>query len=405
MSSLEAAKKIIHKLRDHGHVALLAGGCVRDRLLGGTPQDHDVATDAPPQRVCEIFRRTKKVGVQFGVILVRLGGCDVEVATFRTDGDYLDGRRPERVQFTNAEADARRRDFTINGMFYDPFEDRVVDYVGGQQDLAARLVRCIGEPRDRFAEDHLRMLRAVRFAARLGFDIEAGTFAAIRELAPRIHAISAERIRMELEMILADPARARGWRLMAESGLVPHLVASARWEEAQATRTEAVLAALPKDVDEAVGFAAMLSSFEPSAAARICRELKCSNDVIQSVGFLLGWSPRIIGPQPPELADLKMLIASLMFPQLATLARAVCRADQIDASSLEASVQRAAGIPLDRAAPPPLVTGDDLLAMGIPPGPEYSRVLEAIYRGQQNEEIHNRSEALATARRMLRKSE
>ena len=175
----EDAARVVEELRAGGHVAYFAGGCVRDMLLGLEPKDFDVATDAPPERVRKLFRNSQAVGAAFGVILVRTGGSSVEVATFRSDGAYLDGRHPEHVRFTTAEEDARRRDFTINGLFFDPISGDVIDYVGGREDLAARWIRAIGEPGARFAEDHLRMLRAIRFAARFDFAIEANTAAAI----------------------------------------------------------------------------------------------------------------------------------------------------------------------------------------------------------------------------------
>ena len=207
----QAANKITTVLRENGHAALFAGGCVRDELLGRPPKDYDVATDAPPEAVVKLFRNTSQVGAKFGVVIVRWGGRQTEVATFRADGAYLDGRHPEQVTFSDAKADAERRDFTINGMFLDPQGGQVIDYVNGRIDLQDRLIRAIGDPDRRFAEDHLRMLRAVRFATQLGFAIEPTTAQAIRSHADQLPQISEERIRMELEQILGDPARGSGW--------------------------------------------------------------------------------------------------------------------------------------------------------------------------------------------------
>jgi len=198
---------IIRVLREQGYQALLAGGCVRDLLMGRTPKDWDVATDAAPEAVLRLFARTEAVGAQFGVVIVSLEDGRYEVARFRRDGRYLDGRHPEEVEFSGPEEDARRRDFTINGMFYDPLAERLIDFVGGQEDLEGKQVRAIGEPRQRFAEDYLRLLRAARFAARLGFQIEAETFAAIREMAPCIRRVSAERARDELTRLLTEGGR------------------------------------------------------------------------------------------------------------------------------------------------------------------------------------------------------
>src|SRR5688572_13668746 len=200
-STRQDALAVVQRLRGAGHVAYFAGGCVRDLLLGLEPKDYDVATDAPPDRVRELFKRTQAVGQAFGVILVRVGRSQVEVATFRTDGTYLDGRRPSEVRFTTAEEDARRRDFTINGLFLDPMEnDRIIDYVGGQEDLAARRLRAIGDPAARFGEDHLRLLRAVRFAARFSLEIAPATAMAIESKASSLKGISPERIAEELRL-------------------------------------------------------------------------------------------------------------------------------------------------------------------------------------------------------------
>jgi poly(A) polymerase len=213
-SDRDDALAVVRRLREAGHVAYFAGGCVRDQLLGLTPKDYDVATDAPPQRVRELFTRTDAVGAAFGVILVRHRRSQIEVATFRTDLEYRDGRRPEGVRFATAEQDAQRRDFTINGLFFDPLEDRVIDYVGGQADLEARVVRAIGEPDRRFEEDHLRLLRAVRFATRFRFKIDPATEDAIVRHAAQLARISPERIAEELLLILAPPGRTLAWALL-----------------------------------------------------------------------------------------------------------------------------------------------------------------------------------------------
>src|SRR5215212_5376030 len=218
------AESIVKRLREHGHVAYFAGGCVRDLLLGLEPKDWDVATDAPPGRVRELVSKTEAVGAAFGVILVRVGRSQVEVATFRAEGSYLDGRRPSEVRFTTAEEDAKRRDFTINGLFLDPLEgDRVIDFVGGQEDLASRTLRAIGDASARFAEDHLRLLRAVRFAARFGLEIAPLTASAIEATGPLLKGISPERIAEELRGMLCPPTRSAAWMLLWKFKLV-HVV-------------------------------------------------------------------------------------------------------------------------------------------------------------------------------------
>ena len=206
-----AARGMVECLRAAGHIAYFAGGCVRDLLLGKIPKDFDIATSARPEEVQKTFARTYAVGAHFGVVVVLKSGFQVEVATFRSDGAYLDGRRPTSVHFSSPEEDARRRDFTINGMFYDPPNESVIDFVGGREDLALQRIRAIGEPAERFAEDRLRLLRAIRFATTLDFEIEAVTWGAIKDAVAAISEISAERIREELVRIFLSPQRVRGW--------------------------------------------------------------------------------------------------------------------------------------------------------------------------------------------------
>ncbi|MBI3962249.1 MAG: CCA tRNA nucleotidyltransferase, partial [Deinococcus sp.] len=215
-----AAKEVVAQLQAAGYQALLAGGCVRDRLLGHTPHDYDVVTSAPPEQVMALFPHTVAVGAQFGVVRVLTRSYEFEVATFRSDGEYRDGRRPVQVVYADPRADAARRDFTINALFYDPVHDQVLDYVDGQKDLQARVIRAVGEPAQRFREDHLRPLRAVRLAAQLGFRIEPATYQAVQEAAPLVRTVSGERIRDELNRILTGPDPAQGFRLLQDTGLL-----------------------------------------------------------------------------------------------------------------------------------------------------------------------------------------
>src|SRR6059058_1263781 len=216
----EAARKVVARLRENGHIAYFAGGCVRDLLRGLVPKDYDIATDARPEVVQKLFPRTYAVGAHFGVIIVLEDGFQFEVATFRSDEAYIDGRHPTAVHFSSPKEDARRRDFTINGMFYDPVAEEVIDFVGGRADIAAKLVRSIDDPAHRFAEDRLRMLRAVRFATVLDYQIDAKTWDALVNNAVSIHEISAERIRDELVAIFLSENRTRGWDLLDASGLI-----------------------------------------------------------------------------------------------------------------------------------------------------------------------------------------
>ena len=220
----EAAVDIVRQLQDAGFTAFWVGGCVRDLLLNRTPGDYDIATSALPEDIEKLFRRTIAVGRKFGVMVVIVDGRQFQVATFRTEADYRDGRHPERVSFGDAMADARRRDFTINGLFYDPVREQLHDWVNGEQDLRKKIIRTIGSPQERFAEDHLRLLRAVRFATQLGFNIEAGTLTAIKQQAATIRNISAERVRDELIKLFQPPHAARGLKLLQESRLLEHVL-------------------------------------------------------------------------------------------------------------------------------------------------------------------------------------
>src|ERR1700733_320385 len=220
----KTAAKIVQQLQAAGFAAFWVGGCVRDFLLGRKPQDFDIVTDARPEQIEKLFKRTIAVGRKFGVMVVVESGHQFQVATFRAEADYKDGRRPEKIIFANAEADALRRDFTVNGLFYDPISKKLHDWVGGEKDLRAKIIRTIGPPEKRFAEDHLRLLRAVRFAAQLNFEIEPKTFAAVKSLAPKIKLISAERIRDELLKLFRPPHAARGLVLLRESGLLEQVL-------------------------------------------------------------------------------------------------------------------------------------------------------------------------------------
>ena len=397
-----AATDVITELRASGHVALLAGGCVRDRLLHAIPKDYDVATDATPQRVCRLFPRARKVGAKFGVILVRRFGCDIEVATFRADGPYSDGRHPDQVTFGTEVQDAHRRDFTINGLFLDPVKDQVIDYVDGRSDLDARLIRTIGDPYGRFAEDHLRMLRAVRFAARLGFQIESQTFSAIQACAAALETISAERIWQELKLILTDPSRALGWSLLGRTGLRQHLTPAWSPDPAADRLTAVRLAALPGvPIHGALALAATLCSLSPANANDVCRSLRLSNRAIKDVVWLVDALPRVADEASLELADLKMLMARPTWPQLMDLLQADQTANAGGLSTYDRVRHRAAAVNSDAVAPPPLLTGDDLVALGVAQGPRFGEILKAVYRAQLNEAIHTHKQAVAMACRHI----
>lgn len=397
----EGAVEIVRQLADAGHQALLAGGAVRDLLLGQAPTDYDVATDAPPERVQALFRRTRLVGVQFGVVLVPQRGRWIEVATFRSDGPYEDGRHPTHVCFTDARADALRRDFTVNGMFIDPLARRVIDYVGGRDDLEAGVIRAIGDPAARFAEDHLRLLRAVRFAARLGFQIEPATGVAIRAAAAALPRVAAERRREELENMLTRPQRAAALRLLLQTGLIDQLWQGAQWNEAALAQAEIWLRRLPAQVRFELPWALLLADRAVAEVHELSRRLTLSNEQREAAAWLVEHQADLDDPTAPTLAELKRLIVGPAFEALCTWAE-VRYQNLPDGPNRRAALDaRLASIAPEQIQPPPLVTGADLLRRGVPAGPVYSRVLDELYTRQLNEALTNRDEALAALEQML----
>jgi len=401
-SAYDAARFVLDKLREAGHVALFAGGCVRDMLLKREPKDYDVATDAVPERVRAIFPRSNQVGAKFGVMLVRKYGHDIEVATFRSDGDYTDGRHPDQVHFGTDREDALRRDFTINGLFFDPAGEAVIDYVDGQADLDAGVIRTIGDPLQRFAEDHLRLLRAVRFAAKLSFEIEPATSAAIAAAAPKLLSISPERIWMELSQILSAPSRAVGWNMICRLNLSRYLVAN--WQP-DASRHGVVvrrLAALGEaPVPPVLGLAAILVAESSGDLVQLTKALRMSNREGNALGWLCRALSRVHNPGTLELADLKQLMANEHWPSLLLLLRADLLASDADLAAYNQMTARASKIPPDAVSPPPFVTGDDLQALGLPPGPEMGGILDELYRAQLGERITTREVALEFAQILM----
>lgn len=393
-----AALRIIRTLHDAGHTALLAGGCVRDMLMKRRPADFDVATSAKPPEVIGLFRRTQKVGVQFGVVIVGVGPHWVEVATFRSDLDYADGRRPTGVHFSDPRNDALRRDFTINGMFYDPLKREVIDYVGGERDIRAGVIRAIGDPPQRFAEDHLRMLRAVRFAAKLGFTIERATRDAIAQHAERIARVSPERICDELGRVLNHGSRAFGWHETVALGLLPFLWRGADRLVPHAASIESRLAGLGKAaISLELGLAAVLLPLPAAELKHACAALRTSNQTRDDVAWICRHVPRMRRPDELTLADLKLLMAGRRFEELMELTAADLRREGGDLASHRRLQRRVGAIPRDEVAPPPLFTGDHLHAMHVPQGPNYKKILERTYYAQLNNELHTHADARAFA--------
>ncbi|MHC4912405.1 MAG: CCA tRNA nucleotidyltransferase [Planctomycetota bacterium] len=324
MTNRQAAIKIIKRLRHNGFEALLAGGCVRDMLLRRPATDYDIATDAVPDEVIKLFRRTLKVGAKFGVVIVLLEGKQVEVATFRTETGYADGRHPAKVKFATAAEDASRRDFTINGMFFDPLTKKVIDYVNGRADLKKRLIRTVGKPEERFSEDYLRMLRAVRFSTQLGFAIEPKTFTAIRKHANNIGRISGERIAMELEAILVSPDRSIGASLLTRSKLAE--TAFPRLNSKKMNLAVKVLSQLPKKVDFPLALAGLFAGCPTEFALEKCRLLKLSRNQTKHIKFLLANRGKLLEDKM-SLAELKLTLAQPYFWDLYELQRAIQKAE------------------------------------------------------------------------------
>jgi tRNA nucleotidyltransferase/poly(A) polymerase len=403
-SQREFAVDVVKRLRAAGHEALWAGGCVRDQLLGLTPKDYDVATSARPDAVRELFghRRTLAIGAAFGVISLRGGRLSpIEIATFRTDGEYRDGRRPVSVAFSDAEHDAQRRDFTINGLFFDPLAERVVDYVGGVADIERRIVRAIGDPVQRFREDKLRMLRAVRFAAAFDFAIDPSTLAAVQAMAGEVLSVSGERIGAELTRILAGAGRARGAHLLAEAGLVqpllPELVDAVGDERWQAALVR--LDRLDEPTLPAALAALVYGMMTPEEVRTAGRRLRLSNKVIDRTAWIVEHLPQAAVAAELAWPRLQRLLAHDGSAELRAVAEAMLPAGDPGVARWRAQLARAE----DQWNPAPLVTGDDLAAHGIKPGRQYATLLEHLRDEQLEGRLHSAEEALDEATRWLRR--
>lgn len=414
----EFAVDVVRRLQQAGFTALWAGGCVRDLLLGHPADDYDVATSARPDEVRALFgrNRTLAIGASFGVILVRgprgADAGDVEVATFRTEGPYLDGRHPEHVSFATPEEDALRRDFTINGMFYDPIADRVHDFVGGREDLEGHVVRAIGDPRARFTEDKLRMLRAVRMTARFDFEIDVATASAAREMAGGIRVVSSERIAQELKKMLVHFRRAAAMRLADELKLLPEIVPELvplleepgikRW-----SRTLTMLERLEEPSFE-LALATLLaladSSSDPETiatlAAGTCRRLKLSNKELEHVCWLVSRRFALDGAPRMPVSQLKRLFAAPGISELLLLGRAAAEIGAGDPASMEFCEHYLATTPSEEINPPPLISGDDLIRAGLSPGARFKELLELVRDAQLEGRARTREEALALVNRL-----
>ena len=413
---------VLRTLRENGHEAYLVGGCVRDLLLGRAPTDWDVATDALPDRIEALFPKTVAVGKAFGIIAVVCDdGSMVEVATYRADSPYADGRHPGSVAFTNAHEDARRRDFTVNALFLDPATGEIRDFVGGRADLDARVIRAIGDPETRFAEDHLRLLRAVRFAAVLGFAIEPATFAAIQKLAPNIRRISAERIRDELFRLLTEAPRAgQALQLLRDAGLLkeilPEIEALVGVEQPPEfhpegdvfTHVKLMLDAMPPHPSLRLALAVLLHDvgkpptanfatlpdgtqrwrFENHApvgaemARAILERLRAPHALVDDVGAIVAGHMRIADADKMRPPKLRRLIGAPTFDDELELHRLDCLSSHAILDVYEFLKAKQAEFAAEPVLPPPLVTGRDLIALGHAPGPQFAQLLRDAYDRQ-----------------------
>ena len=426
------ARQIVSTLRKAGHQAYFAGGCVRDKLLGKTPHDFDIASSARPEEIQKLFPRTVAVGAQFGVIVVLMDGQDFQIATFRSDGAYIDGRRPQEVTFTTAEGDAERRDFTINGLFYDPVEERVLDFVEGESDLKKRVVRAIGDASARFAEDKLRLLRAVRFATVLDFEIEAETWRAVQSGAPKIGCVSAERIREELVKIFVSPQRVRGLDLLNASGLLeqilPEMITLKGCEQPPEfhpegdvyVHTRLMLSLLPEVVSAPLVLSVLFhdlgkpptmkedetgrirfnghESVSAHMTERIMRRLRFSNEEIEATREMVQNHMAFKDVKNMRVARLKRFMARPTFEEELELHRVDCSGSHGLLDNYHFLIEKQDEFANEPLIPPPLVTGADLIALGWRPGPRFKEVLDAIQTRQLEGRFASRDEALAWMR-------
>ncbi len=440
------ATRIVQTLREHGYSAYLVGGCVRDLVLGREPEDYDVATSATPQEVMRIFPLTYAVGAQFGVVLVPIGQREeeadgardgvhekyaIEVATYRSDGDYSDGRHPDQVQFsTEARLDVQRRDFTINGLLLDPATQDVRDFVGGLDDLKRKVVRTIGDPHRRFDEDKLRMLRAVRFAARFGYAIDGATFAAIRERAAQIHQVSRERIRDEILKMLTEGRAKRAFELLDESGLLEQILPEIKKMQGVQqppeyhpegdvwVHTLLLLDGLPAGSSRTLALGVLLHDvgkpptfqvldrirFNQHAevgtrmAQEICRRFRLSNEETEQVCSLVANHMRFGDVMRMKESTLKRFLRLPKFDEHLSLHRLDCLSSHRDLTLYEFAKDKFDTMPAEQVRPEPLITGNDLIAAGFEPGPQFKEWLTAVEDAQLEGAIRTKEEAMELVR-------
>lgn len=430
----EAAEALAARLHAAGHTALFAGGCVRDRLLDRIPKDYDIATSATPQEVIRLFPGSNEVGAHFGVVIAKHSGHHVEIATFRTDGSYKDGRRPESVTFSSPEEDAMRRDFTINGMFEDPVSGEIIDFVGGLSDLRAGVIRAIGDPVARFEEDGLRLLRAVRFATRLGFTIDRTTMAALTDRAELLDRISPERVRDEFSHILTTARRRDGIELLVKTGLLGRFLPEfletlgcdqpPEWhpEGDVYTHTLIMLDMLGPEAPLALCLAVLLhdiakpptrsvddngrirfnghDALGAEMAEAILRRLRYPNDVIDAVVPMVARHMQFMHVQQMRTAKLKRFMSAPTFRLEMELHRVDCGSSNGFTDNYDFIRQKESEFAAEPLIPPPLVTGRDLIDLGMKPGPRFKELLEAVQTEQLEGRILDRGPALEYLRHL-----
>lgn len=381
---LMAARMVAARLKENGHKAFFAGGCVRDMLLGRAVSDYDIATSAKPKEVQKLFRRTLKVGVQFGIVIAIVDGYQIEIATFRSDGQYLDGRRPESVIFSSPEEDAARRDFTINGLFYDPQEKELFDYVGGQEDLWRGQIRAIGEAKQRLLEDHLRLLRAVRFSARFGFPVEEATRQAVEEHSHLISKVSPERIKEELGKILKEPTRAQGLLPLLDFGLLKEIDMSLYIDvEGRRQETQRQLDLLPKKCPEPVVWAVFLG--KEKLADRILKQLKASNELREKTAAILSHTADYENYRSLSLSKRKRLLRRKEQPDHLLYSWSLALAKDGDLRNVVAAAEdrKRFGEQGDGTLFADLIVrGHDLIGLGLKPGRAFKAMLQVAEDAQ-----------------------
>ncbi len=429
MKKRDLAKQIVEQLRKKGFESYWAGGCVRDMLLRQNPKDYDIATKAAPDQVRALFPKVIPVGEKFGVVMVVVEGEHFEIATFRTEGKYSDGRRPDSVSFASAEEDAHRRDFTMNGLFYDPVTEKVLDFVGGQEAIQKRVVETVGDPAERFQEDKLRLLRAIRFASTLSFEIESRTFEVLKRLASEIKKVAPERIREELAKILTRPGAGRGLELLSESGLLreilPEVEAMKGVEQPKEFHPEGdvfvhtrlmldqldhpsitlAFACLLHDVGKPPTFqVADRIRFNEHAevgarmAEAILERLRFSNEEKEKVVACVQNHMRFKEVQRMREGKLKRLLQDPTFPEQMELHRIDCASSHGNLGNWEFLKQKLQEYREEDIRPKPFLTGGDLLALGFKEGPLLGKILNEVNDRQLEGELKSKNEALSWVR-------